>query len=91
MSKLSSFFTTRSYIYSPLFRWLRDRMGSVSPEMHVIMRMMDFILTDNNVEISKLRYALQKQVRVCDLVHIVNSQTVMNMLQEDSSSLKLHH
>ena len=45
-------------------------MGSVSPEMHVIMRMMDFILTDNNVEISKLRYALQKQVRVYDLLHI---------------------
>ena len=38
-------------------------MGSVSTEMQVVMRVMDFVLSDNIIDISKLRYALQRQVR----------------------------
>ena len=37
-------------------------MGSVSTEMQIMMRIMDFVLSDNKIDISKLRYALQKQV-----------------------------
>ncbi|XP_063677273.1 E3 ubiquitin-protein ligase HERC2-like isoform X2 [Bolinopsis microptera] len=43
-------------------RWLRDRMGSMSTEMQIIMRIMDFVLSDNKIDIAKLRYALQRQV-----------------------------
>ena len=41
-------------------------MGSMSTEMQVIMRINDFVLSDNKIDISKLRYALQRQVSVVD-------------------------
>ena len=41
-------------------------MGSMSTEMQVIMRINDFVLSDNKIDISKLRYALQRQVSVID-------------------------
>lgn len=84
-------------------RWLRDRMGSMSTEMQVVMRIMDFVLSDNIIDISKLRYALQRQVKSLGLLlTIVKSATgfslnVRGILRETNIfwdyflSRELHH